>query len=566
MNTPRTLAIRCGAHAASWALLLAAAAMGAPPASLGQSPSAKPAPPRAPESVGWLGAPDAAPATPDLRWLSAAAVERGAAPLPTDDCASSPLISGPGLFPFDLVGATTDGQPHNLCESFGSSQTYNDIWWRWQATSTGPVLLQTCFLTDIDTRLNVYFPGPCPPGDAELIGCNDDFCGLQSSFEFFAQAGEIYTIRLGVFVDGPTLPPAFGALQISVDASPSDTCAQATPITGEGYFAFDNSNATTDGVPHFFCAPEGDPQVERDVWWRWVANSTGPVSLTTCGLSEVETRIVVYDPSAMCPPLTNAVITCSSNQGCDERSELSFYSIAGQEYLIRLGSVAGGAGGAGQLLLTTGSPFLCTLDICQNYSTVLGYYSDGTSFRVAENWTAPASGTVSTLCFWGAYNTATPGSPPPDNFRITYYRDASLLPSSAIATFTGSQLRIVARLDSGAAILALQSGDVVPHNVFEYSACHAPVPVAINQKYWVEITNGIGSSVWAWSAGLGGNLNALQDSTPGDFTYTFDNVVTYDLAMCVGLDSNCPFDTNGDGLINFADLNNVIPLINMPCP
>lgn len=48
--------------------------------------------------------------------------------------------------------------------------------------------------------------------------------------------------------------------------------------------------------------------------------------------------------------------------------------------------------------------------------------------------------------------------------------------------------------------------------------------------------------------------------------YRRSSTAAADRAMCVGFESSCANDTNGDGLVNFADLNNIIGAFNMGCP
>lgn len=496
----------------------------------------------------------------DLRWLvqgRAGSDERGFTG--SDSCADATPISGSGMHVFNLIGSTTDGLPHAECLSGGSAQTYNDLWWIWQPTTSGTVRVETCGMTDVDTRLNVYRAGAvCPPGDEDLVVCDDDACGEQSMVSFLAIVGETYLIRVGSFQPLVGPGPTIGGLLIGRTLAPAETCDEATPIAGSGFFAFDLANASTDGLAHENCAGGEEEQIDRDVWWRWTADSTGPVSMTTCGLATATTRIAVYAPGAECPPGTDLLVTCSDPLDCDNRSELLFYTVAGQEYLIRVGVPPGGEPASGEMRIASGAPFLCSIDICQQYTTGGAYFSGGTNFRVAENWTAPATGSVATLCFWGAYNMQIFGDPPSDNFRVTYYRQSGNLPGTVIATFTGSQLGLVGRVDTG---------DMIQNTfrIFEYSVCHAPIPVESGSTYWIEIANHIGNSVWTWAQGASGDGLAVQDGTPLDGTWAASPNIG-DRAFCIGFRNDCPIDTNGDGVVNFADLNNIVSFINSPCP
>ncbi len=143
-------------------------------------------------------------------------------PLANDHCADAEAIEGEGDFDFDNTAATTDGPPHANCSMIeGDEQTIHDVWYCWTAPCTETVYIQTCGLTDVDTKLNVYEGcGVCPPTDSVLVTCNDDFCGYdpndeevipaQSQVSFDAAAGQNYLIRVGTFPGGTI--PDYGVL------------------------------------------------------------------------------------------------------------------------------------------------------------------------------------------------------------------------------------------------------------------------------------------------------------------------------------------------------------------
>lgn len=146
-----------------------------------------------------------------------------------DDCAVSQAISGFGTIPWDTNGATTDGVDSAMCCSFSSCSIYNDVWFCWTATATGPVIAHTCGLSTLDTRLAVYAGcAPCPQ-TAAPVSCNDDTCGLQSAIAWSAIAGQQYAIRLGSY--GMT-DVGNGWLEIAPDLTstpPVATCNAASP-------------------------------------------------------------------------------------------------------------------------------------------------------------------------------------------------------------------------------------------------------------------------------------------------------------------------------------------------
>lgn len=107
----------------------------------------------------------------------------------------------------------------------------------------------------------------------------------------------------------------------------SETCAGAQPIVGTGLFAFDNLNATRD-------ASDLGCDMTRDVWFNWSPNQTGNYILRTCGWTTVDTALAIYDGAA-CP--TQVAIACDDDE-CGLQSEVVLSAVAGQPYLVRLGT------------------------------------------------------------------------------------------------------------------------------------------------------------------------------------------------------------------------------------
>ena len=105
----------------------------------------------------------------------------------SNNCGSATAIAGEGSWAYDNIGATDDG-PSN-CGSMGS-----DVWFAWTATSTGSYTLSTCNSTSYDSALSVY-DSACPASN--LLGCNDDTCGTQSTVAFAAVNGNTYLFQIG---------------------------------------------------------------------------------------------------------------------------------------------------------------------------------------------------------------------------------------------------------------------------------------------------------------------------------------------------------------------------------
>lgn len=139
---------------------------------------------------------------------------------------------------------------------------------------------------------------------------------------------------------------AFG-LSLPSLAHAQDHCDTAVPPV-TGFNAFDLSGMTTSwyggscykaGVPH------------HDVWYCFEAPVDGTVRISTCGLTNVDTRIVLWE-GCVCPDPDIAAPLCCSDNECGKQSELVCDVRCGQRYLIQLGSSGEGEIGIGEFELT----------------------------------------------------------------------------------------------------------------------------------------------------------------------------------------------------------------------
>lgn len=340
-------------------------------------------------------------------------------------------------------------------------------------------------------------------------------------------------------------------------ANGANFCADAPGIAGPGSFTFDASNATTDGVAHpDLCNFFGEPQISNDLWWRWTSACDGVVTVETCGTATFDTELAVYSPLALCSPSSSYLLACNDD-ACGTLSRVSFVAIAGQEYLIRLGSYITAVPGPGSFQITCSENSVCAGEgaNCQEVDYAeLAYTSESLYYRIADDFSPIASGAVSSLCWSGGEYTA--GE---DDFRVVYYRDAGGYPGLPIAAFSQSAGSLTVRRTFTGLIVP----DGLPES--EYGACHPPVPVSRGERYWVEIRNFTTSNYWYWSSSPGPGTS-LQDYSPNNGNWTDIIDIIPDRAFCLGLESDCPNDTNSDGLVNFADLNNIISNFNTTCP
>jgi hypothetical protein len=148
-----------------------------------------------------------------LTLLSDSARAQGA-----DDCALPTAISGTGAFAFSNTTATTgaQGQTDAACfDTTGQTAIENDLWFGWIAPTTDTYVITTCGGTTIDSKMAVYAGNGCPSSPA--LDCNDDTCGTQSSLQFGATSGALYTIQLG---NWPSAAPGSGQFFLSVYTPP----------------------------------------------------------------------------------------------------------------------------------------------------------------------------------------------------------------------------------------------------------------------------------------------------------------------------------------------------------
>lgn len=132
----------------------------------------------------------------------------------------------------------------------------------------------------------------------------------------------------------------------------ADLCANAQSIVGVGMFNFDNSLATTDGTPDPLCLAFATDDIDNDVWYSWVAPNSGLFTVSTCGQTSVDTKVGIYDGTCM-----GAVVACNDDT-CATQSEASWPAVAGQVYVIRLGTYPSALGGTGTFTLSENLPTL----------------------------------------------------------------------------------------------------------------------------------------------------------------------------------------------------------------
>jgi subtilisin-like proprotein convertase family protein len=96
-------------------------------------------------------------------------------------------VTAPSSTPGTTIGQNPSGAPGCVNDS-------PDVYYNFTPTVSGTYTIDLCGST-YDTRLSVYTD--CPA--TQVIGCNDDFCGLQSGLTLDLTAGTTYYIRVHAF-------------------------------------------------------------------------------------------------------------------------------------------------------------------------------------------------------------------------------------------------------------------------------------------------------------------------------------------------------------------------------
>lgn len=319
----------------------------------------------------------------------------------------------------------------------------------------------------------------------------------------------------------------------------SDSCASPDAISGEGSFTFDNTFATMDGLDHAACDFFGSQSIDSDVWFAWTAPCDGDVNVDTCG-SSVDTKVAVYNNVA-CPPGDADLLACNDDF-CGLQSQVTFAATNGATYLIRLGTFPGAAGGSGTFNIecSTAGPVSCATGVGCQIPDQQGHGGSGTlaatsdlnpnaGFLVADGFRPTASGSISSVCWWGVYIDfglfADCGPGTGDKFSITYFNDdnGSIPGSLHAGPFS---VNLDNKFSTGNFLVA---GSLAVAE-YQFEATHPPVSVTAGQGYWVEITNDtLGTCFWLWSTAPGGDDRGAQDAGTG---YAFTD---YDLAFCVDI-------------------------------
>ncbi len=149
-------------------------------------------------------------------------------------------------------------------------------------------------------------------------------------------------------------------------AQGNDDCVNCTPVNGPGTYNFDNLTASMDGAPDILCDFFGTQDIDFDVWFCYTAASTATAVVNTCNQTTVDTKMAAYDGGCGSP-----ILTCNDD-ACGLQSQLTFPVVAGNSYLLRIGTYPGAAGGPGTFTITEGGGGGGGNDDCANATAISG--------------------------------------------------------------------------------------------------------------------------------------------------------------------------------------------------
>jgi lysophospholipase L1-like esterase len=312
----------------------------------------------------------------------------------------------------------------------------HSVWYRWTASRSGMVTIDTCGYASFDTTLAVY----TGTGLEALtpVAANDDAPGCltstnRSSVSFAAVAGTQYRIA----VDGHGA--GSGDFQLVLRGPPlNDAFADARDVSDvDGFYGTIGGATKEAGEP----AHAGDAG-GHSVWFTWLTSRSRSVTVSTCWAA-FDTLLAVYTGASL-EALTPVGIR-SAAEDCEGGTQVTFTATAGTVYRIAVDGKAG-ASGEYELELPPANDDLAgalALDEENGFS----FY--GTTARATREPGEPEHGGGSGHSVWFSWNATTDQA-------VTLDTCGSDVPS-VVAVYTGSAvngLTPVAGSSSGAGFCA----------------------------------------------------------------------------------------------------------------
>lgn len=302
-----------------------------------------------------------------------------------DSCANALPVQDGVSVTFTTTGNSVDGADPGC-----GGQAPVDVWFSYLANCTGQVTFSLCG-SSYDTRVAVFQGGgSCPPDPlTQLLGCNDDYCLLESQVTVPLLSGQQVLIQVGGY---ETLTGA-GTLVVNCGGPlVNDECVDAIPVVN-GMNPLDTTDATGFEPAVDSAACDGwiasNEFIYSDVWFVYTAPVTATIGVDTCGMIPFDSRMAVYPGGVgACGGLApGSEIACNDDSlGCPSfESRLSFDAVMGETYLIRVGGFTVYESGSGTLEITEPGPpgdscdSALTLVFGQTMGTLIGATNGGSA-------------------------------------------------------------------------------------------------------------------------------------------------------------------------------------------
>lgn len=275
--------------------------------------------------------------------------------------------AGGGIFYYDDVGVDCNPSPCPSCLPFDSMScdmdcATNDVVLNWTTfmPPTGysggiNVLRNGTLIASLPGTATTYTDLAAPAGALAYEVVGD--CGGGSTFSATCNTG----------CTDPCPPPV-----------PGDSCCDAIPAV-QGANAYDDTGATlsVDAYDDSLCPGTFLGDMEGDLWFSYTSTTDTFLQVSTCA-GTVDTDLVLYEAGPTCGQGT--IVACSGdvNGLCGLGSEVIIPTIAGTNYLIRVGRWGAAVVG--------GPNTLTVQEICEPAFVGLGSVLDCATTDVTLTW------------------------------------------------------------------------------------------------------------------------------------------------------------------------------------
>lgn len=270
--------------------------------------------------------------------LFQAAVFHAFAAPPNDNYASRTALS---------AGLPKTVNANNLAATLESGElTFGDgasVWWSFTIPQAGTYEIDTVG-SSFDTTLAIFTADPSPavfPSSLHELASNDDGdTDNTSSIKYYFSASQTIQIRVAGFeseMGNITLN-----LRLLPPGPPNDHFVNAYTLGNPPQsINATNVNATLESSEPAATASGGG----SSVWWKWTANTSEPVVITTAG-SGFDTILAVYTGNSL-GALTSVAVNDDDGLG-NVTSQVNFTPVVGETYRI---AVHGFSGAQGSIVL-----------------------------------------------------------------------------------------------------------------------------------------------------------------------------------------------------------------------